>query len=176
MSEPHHGRYEFDDKLRRRLRQAFHEELDGGRQSAVLSWAAFGGTFGVARTLTHWIRRGHGPKSGGMSIGGRHFHHYNLGIAILAAIGGLAIRGVDRHVQRPATAVAYGVGTALIVDEAALLLDLEDVYWSAPGRISVDLAVGIIAAGGLAVAGLPFWPAATRELARTSRRLGTSSG
>jgi hypothetical protein len=167
-SNAHDGRYAFDDKLYRRLRQAFHDNLDGGRQSAVLAWASFGATFGIARGITHWIRSGHGPKSGGMSLGGKHFHHYNLGIAILTGIGGLAIRGVKEHVERPATAVAYGVGTALIVDEAALLLDLEDVYWSAPGKVSVDLAIGIIAAGGLAVAGLPFWAPAKDEIAKTS--------
>src|SRR5579875_2705683 len=166
MTARHDGRYAFDDKLRRRLRQVFHEELSGGRQSAVLAWASFGTTFGTARAVTHWIRSGHGPRSGGMSLGGKHFHHYNIGILILAGIGALAIRGVERHVQRPAAAVAYGIGTGLIVDEAALLLDLEDVYWSAPGQISVDLAVGIIAAGGLVIAGLPFWPRATREIAR----------
>jgi hypothetical protein len=167
MTENHTGRYAFDDNLRRRIRRAFHEELDGGRQSAVLAWSAFVVTFGVARGVTHWIRAGHGPQSGGLSLGGKHFHHYNIGIAILTGLGGLAIRGVDRHVQRPAAAIAYGVGTGLIVDEAALLLDLEDVYWSAPGRTSVDLAVGIIAVGGLAIAGAPFWPSATRELARS---------
>jgi hypothetical protein len=102
-----------------------------------------------------------------MSLGGKHFHHYNLGILILAGIGALAIRGAEQHVQRPVAAVAYGVGTGLIVDEAALLLDLEDVYWESSGRISVDLAIGIIAAGGLGIAGLPFWPSATREIAKT---------
>lgn len=167
MSESHEGRYELDDKLRRRIRRAFHDELSGRRQSAVLAWAAFGTTFGVARAITHWIRSGHGPKSGGMSLGGKHFHHYNLGILILTGIGALAINGVERHVERPAAAVAYGIGTGLIVDEAALLLDLEDVYWSAPGRISVDLAIGIIAIGGVGIAGLPFWPRATREITQT---------
>jgi hypothetical protein len=166
-SMPADGRYSFDDRLYERLRHVFHENLDGGRRSAVLAWASFGVTFGIARGVTHWIRGGHGPKSGGMSLGGKHFHHYNLGIGILTGIGALAIRGVHEHVERPATAVAFGIGTALITDEAALLLDLEDVYWSAPGKISVDLAIGIIAAGGLAIAGLPFWAPARQEIAKT---------
>ncbi|HTW21577.1 MAG TPA: hypothetical protein VME70_15385 [Mycobacteriales bacterium] len=169
MSQPHDGRFSFDDRLHRRIRRAFHEELDGGHQSAVLAWASFGATFGVARIITHWIRDGHGPKTGGMSIRGRHFHHYNIGIAMLMGIGALAIRGV-RRVERPGTAVAFGVATGLIIDEAALLLDLEDVYWSAPGRLSVDLAVGIFAAGGLGIAGLPFWPSFSRELSHSVRR------
>ena len=44
------------------------------------------------------------------------------------------------------------------------LLDLEDVYWKAEGRESVDFAIGLIAAGGTIVAGMPFWPHAHRVL------------
>jgi len=43
-------------------------------------------------------------------------------------------------------------------------LDLQDVYWSKQGRTSVDLAIGVIALGGLAIAGIPLWPALTKEL------------
>ena len=105
-----------------------------------------------------------------MSLRGRHFHHYNLGIVILAVLGGLGIRGIEKHVERPAAAIAYGIGTGLIVDEAALLLDLEDVYWEKSGHVSVDLAVALIAAGGLGVAGARFWPDARREVAETVKR------
>ena len=55
-----------------------------------------------------------------------------------------------------------------MVDELALLLDLEDVYWSHQGRESVDAAIGIIAAGGTFAAGLPFWPHARRALWRAA--------
>jgi hypothetical protein len=147
-----------------RVRHQFYAKLGPGQRSVVLAWSSFVVTFAVTRTLTHWIRDGHGPKSGGMSLGGKHFHHYNIGIALLTAIGAVAIRGEDRHRHHPVTAIAYGASTALIVDEAALLLDLEDVYWTQQGRTSVDIAVGVIAAGGVVVAGLPFWPAALREL------------
>jgi hypothetical protein len=96
----------------------------------VLSWAAFTTTFVGLRALTHWIRAGHGPSGGGMSVGGRHFHHYNIGIALLAVVGAVALRGAEKHRRHPVTAVAYGSATALIVDELALLLDLKDVYWA----------------------------------------------
>jgi hypothetical protein len=153
-----------DAPVQARVRHQFYEKLGPEQRSVVLAWGSFVATFAFVRTLTHWIRDGHGPKSGGMSLNGRHFHHYNLGIGLLTGVGALAIRGEDKHRHHPVTAVTYGVSTALIVDEAALLLDLEDVYWTSQGRTSVDLAIGIIAAGGLAVAGLPFWPAAVREL------------
>lgn len=145
---------------------AWYNRLGPGERSAVIAWGSFAGTFGFVRALTHWIRDGHGPAGGGLSLGGRHFHHYNIGIGMLTGIGAIAIRGAELHHRHPATAAAYGTATALIADEAALLLDLEDVYWAKQGRTSVDIAVGIIAVGGLTIAGMPFWPALATELRR----------
>jgi len=45
---------------------------------------------------------------------------------------------------------------ALIVDEFALLLDLWDVYWAREGRLSVDLGVGLVAAGGTTLSAIPL--------------------
>ena len=104
----------------------------------MISWATFTVTFAGLRVLTHWIHAGHGPKGGGISIGGRHFHHYNIGIALLSAIGAVGLREAEQQRRHPAVAVAYGAANALVVDELALLLDLEDVYWSHQGRESVD--------------------------------------
>ena len=111
-----------------------------------------------------------------MSVGGRHFHHYNLGIGLLAGIGAIALRGKDHHRHHPLTAASYGVANALIVDEAALLIDLKDVYWAKEGRTSVDIAVGVIAIGGLAVAGSSLWPAAVQELRPRNRRTFQTDG
>lgn len=147
-----------------RLRKQWGERLDPAEQSAVMSWAAFTAMFGGLRLLTHWIRGGHGPKGGGISLGGRHFHHYNIGIAMLSAIGAVGLRGSERRRRHPATAIAYGSANALVVDELALLLDLKDVYWASDGRKSVDVAITVIAAGGTFFAGLPFWPHARRAL------------
>lgn len=159
-----------DSAVTQRLGARWQSQLDPGQRSAVIAWASFAVTFAGVRALTHWIRDGHGPAGGGVSVGGRHFHHYNIGIALLTAIGAVALRGRERHRHHPVTAVAYGAGTALIVDEAALLIDLQDVYWAREGRTSVDLAVGVIAVGGLALAGSSFWPAAVRELRPLARR------
>jgi hypothetical protein len=144
----------------RRVRVAWEKKLDPGKRSAVWAWCAFTLTFGGVRALTHWIKAGHGPAGGGVSMGGKHFHHYNIGIAMLATLGLVALRGTERHRRHPVAAVAYGAGSALIVDELALLLDLQDVYWAKEGRTSVDVAVGVIGLGGLATAGFEFWPAA----------------
>ena len=147
-----------------RLRREWHHRLKPAEQSAVISWATFTVMFAGLRVLTHWIHAGHGPEGGGISIGGRHFHHYNIGIALLSAVGAIGLRGEDRWRRHPVVAMTYGAANALVVDELALLLDLQDVYWSRQGRESVDAAIGIIAAGGAFFAGLPFWPHARRAL------------
>jgi hypothetical protein len=153
-----------DQHLWAKLRTEWHARLEPGQQATVLAWAAFTFTFAGLRGLTHWIHAGHGPSGGGINVGGRHFHHYNVGIALLAAVGAVGLRGTERKRRHPAAAIAFGSANALIVDEMALLLDLKDVYWAADGRKSVDAAVGMIAAGGTFVAGMPFWPHAQRAL------------
>jgi hypothetical protein len=146
------------------LRKEWHTRLEPGEQATVLAWAGFTVTFAGLRALTHWIHAGHGPEGGGINLGGRHFHHYNLGIALLASVGAVGLRGSEEQRRHPVAAVAFGAANAMIADELALLLDLEDVYWKAEGRESVDFAIGLIAAGGTIVAGMPFWPHARRAL------------
>ena len=144
------------------LRTAYHEELDPGGRSAVLSWLSFTGTFALVRGITYSIRAGRGPFRN-LSAGGEHLHHYLWGIGLLAGIGGVAVHGEDRHRRHPFVAVGYGAGLALIVDEFALLLDLEDVYWARQGRVSVDLAVAGIATAGSYFAALPVLRALHRD-------------
>jgi hypothetical protein len=147
-----------------RLKDEWDRRLQPGEQSVVIAWSSFTATFAGVRALTHWIHDGHGPSGGGISLGGHHFHHYNIGIAGLATIGAIALRGGERHRRHPATAAAYGSALALIVDELALLIDLKDVYWAREGRASVDAAITLAAVGATVAAGLPFWPHARRVL------------
>jgi hypothetical protein len=147
-----------------RVKDEWGRRLEPGEQAVVIAWSSFTATFAGVRALTHWIRDGHGPAGGGIAFGGNHFHHYNIGIGMLAAVGAVALRGEERHRRHPVTAVAYGSALALVVDELALLLDLKDVYWARDGRKSVDAAVIFVASGATFVAGLPFWPHAQRAL------------
>jgi len=78
-----------------RLGHEFSQRLNPAEQAAVLSWASFTAMFTGLRVLTHWIHRGHGPKGGGISVGGRHFHHYNIGIALLSAVDAEVGRTTD---------------------------------------------------------------------------------
>jgi glutamate/tyrosine decarboxylase-like PLP-dependent enzyme len=42
-------------------------------------------------------------------------------------------------------AIPFGVGVALVLDESALLLELDDVYWTEEGVLSVQIAFAAIA-------------------------------
>jgi len=138
----------------RAVQTAYHEELDKGQRSALLSWLSFTTTFAAVRGITWSIRAGKGPFHN-ITAGGEHLHHYMWGIGMLTGVGAIGVHGEDKQRRHPAVAVCYGTGLALIVDEFALLLDLRDVYWAKQGRISVDVAVGAIALAGSYFAALP---------------------
>jgi hypothetical protein len=136
------------------VRSAYREELESGAQAAVLSWTSFTTTFAAVRAVTYGIRNGVGPMRN-LNVGGEHLHHYMWGIAMVAGVGGVAVRGSEAARRHPSVALVYGAGLALIVDEFALLIDLKDVYWAKEGRLSVDIGVGVVALGGTAVAAAP---------------------
>jgi hypothetical protein len=122
------------------VRDAYRSELDSSQQSALISWLAFTTTFSAVRGVTHAIKAGKGPFRN-LSLGGEHLHHYMWGIGMVSGVGAVAVRGTEELRRHPVTALSYGTGLALIVDEFALLLDLKDVYWAKQGRVSVDLAI-----------------------------------
>jgi hypothetical protein len=153
----------------RALRAAVHEELDAGQRSALYSWLSFTGTFATLRGITWSIRAGKGPF-GNLSVGGEHLHHYMWGIGMLAGVGAIGVHGTEEQRKHPALAVSYGSGLALIVDEFALLLDLRDVYWAKQGRISIDLAIGGIAAAGSYFAALPVLRRMRSDIRRRAGR------
>lgn len=152
---------------RQEVRTAYLEELGPAERAALLSWLGFATTFSVARGVTHSIRDGKGPFHD-LSKGGVHLHHYLWGIAMLTGVGAVAVHGEDERRRHPSVALTYGVGLGLIVDEFALLVDLEDVYWSKKGRLSVEVGVGAIALGGTVLAGLPV----LQRLVRNRRHSG----
>jgi hypothetical protein len=152
-------------QLPRDVRTAYHEELGPAERAALLSWLGFATTFGAVRGITHAIKDGKGPFRD-MSTGGVHLHHYLWGIAMLTGVGAVAVHGEDERRRHPSVALSYGVGLGLIVDEFALLVDLEDVYWSKKGRLSVEIGTGLIGAGGTVLAALPV----LQRLARNRRQ------
>ncbi len=102
--------------------------------------SGFAGAFALARLSTGGIRSGWWPF-GDVRIGGRHIHHFVPGIVLAFASGTAALLSDDR--DRQATlAVPFAAGAGLVFDEAALLLDLRDVYWTREGLLSVQLSLG----------------------------------
>jgi hypothetical protein len=116
---------------------------DARRERVFLASVGFYLAFALVRGITHAIRAGVGPFHD-VSAGGLHIHHLVWGILLLLGIGylwllqiGTTGDGPSRRLSR-LTAVLYGVGAALTLDEFALWLRLQDVYWSRQGRESVD--------------------------------------
>lgn len=137
------------------VRAGYTEELGPHERTALQSWLGFSASFCTARGIAHAIKDQAGPFRN-VSIGGVHLHHYMWGIGLLAVAGAVAIHGPAKWRRSPAVAIAYGVGLGLIADEFALLTDLEDVYWSKQGRLSVEVGVSLIAAGGTVLTALPI--------------------
>ncbi|WP_406209792.1 hypothetical protein OH807_39455 [Kitasatospora sp. NBC_01560] len=117
---------------------------------------AFVLTFGGTRAVTRLIRAGRGPFRD-MSVGGTHVHHQVYGIMAMLVAGAIEFSYRPGSPGVQILAVLFGAGAALTLDEFALWLHLEDVYWAREGRKSVDAAFLAVAVGLLLVAGFnPF--------------------
>ena len=111
--------------------------------------SGFLGTFALVRLTTWAIREGKGPFRN-VEVGGRHIHHFVPGIVIAFASGilGLLVRQGRADTR---AAVTMGIGMGLTFDEAALLLDMRDVYWSREGLLSVQISLATGAALGATI-------------------------
>ncbi len=112
----------------------------------------FLGAFAIARLSTWGIRHGWWPFRE-VEVSGRHIHHFIPGILIAFGSGIVAITSRNEGVEST-LALPFGVGMGLTMDEAALLLDLEDVYWTRQGLLSVQLSLGITATLAATILGL----------------------
>jgi hypothetical protein len=111
--------------------------------------AGFLASFAFVRLSTWGIRDDWGPFRN-VSVGGRHIHHFVPGILIAFASGTTALL-TDNDALEDRLAVPMGVGMGLTFDEAALLLDLRDVYWTREGLLSVQLSLGATAILSIAI-------------------------
>jgi hypothetical protein len=107
--------------------------------------ASFAVTFGITRGITWYIREhgGLGPIQN-VVVGKRHIHHFIPGGVIALAAGGVAI-GMKGSDADKYLALPFGIGVALVLDESALLLELEDVYWTEEGVLSVQIVFAAMA-------------------------------
>jgi hypothetical protein len=127
------------------------------RENALFNLlTSFAGTFIAVRTVTYLLRRrrSFGPFRNVM-VGRRHIHHFVPGIMIAFGAGAAAILSRNELLE-PWLALIFGVGMGLTLDESALLLELEDVYWSREGLLSVQITLAVIAVLGALALGLRF--------------------
>jgi len=88
------------------------------------------------------------------SEGGLHVHHMVIGV-VLMVVAGLAEFALLPHgLWLQLIALLFGAGVALTLDEFALILRLQDVYWTTEGRLSVDAVIVAVCAGVLLVLGV----------------------
>jgi hypothetical protein len=120
--------------------------VDTGRLPLFCFFVAFLISFALVRLSVRMIRAQVRWWPGNVTTGGMHVHHMVFGVVVmfLAGVAGLAAPTANLD-WRAGAAAAFGVGTALVLDEFALILHLRDVYWTSAGRVSID-AVFIAAA------------------------------
>lgn len=131
--------------------------IDHDRLPLLVCFTAFIVTFVTTRVITRMIRSGRGPFKNNVSSGGLHVHHAIPGVILLATGAFTAIAvDLDSPWSIPA-GLFVGVGTSLVLDEFALILHLEDVYWEDEGRISVEMvSLAVCCLGLLLVGANPF--------------------
>lgn len=155
-------------RLRRpqaRVSESVRAELAHTERALLGILGSFAASLGGVRALTHTIHR-HGPLGPfrNLTVRRRHIHHFVPGIVLTFTSGAAAILSPQRR-SVCALAIPFGLGLALTLDEAALLLDLDDVYWSDEGRISLQIALGVLSA----------LSTLTLAVRRADRRAGRSS-
>jgi hypothetical protein len=155
----------------RDLRSLYYKHFgDRRKERQLFSTGAFFTTFALVRTITHAIKAERGPFRN-ITPGGRHIHHMTFGIAGLLTVGYLWMLEIGINEERwpsRVTAGAFGSGAALTLDEFALWLNLEDVYWAKQGRESIDAVVVFGSLLSLSVIGRGF----LTELLRTGEPRG----
>jgi hypothetical protein len=127
------------------------------RENAMFNlFSSFVITLITARAITMTLRdrRRFGPFRN-LELGRRHIHHFVPGIAIAFTTGAVAIVSRSEKLE-PWLAVPFGIGMGLTLDESALLLELDDVYWSEEGIVSVEIGLAATALLAAIALGLRF--------------------
>lgn len=132
---------------------------DRGQRAGFILLGSFLAAFLFIRTSARLIRS---PKvtwwPGSVTTkGGLHLHHLVWGIVLILVSGFLDFALQPASPGLEILAAAFGIGAGLTLDEFALWIHLEDVYWSQEGRSSIDAVVVATLLGGLIVLGIaPF--------------------
>ncbi|GIK76365.1 MAG: hypothetical protein EDQ89_05025 [Acidobacteria bacterium] len=123
-------------------------------RAEVALFNMFAGFVGVSlfiRVSTLGVREGW--WGGNVRLGGRHIHHFVPGILVAFCSGAGALISDDERIETT-LAIPFGIGVGLTFDEAALLLDLRDVYWSREGVLSVQVSLSVATFLGAVILGM----------------------
>ncbi|HEX8052411.1 MAG TPA: hypothetical protein VF517_05420 [Thermoleophilaceae bacterium] len=135
---------------------AGYQEMSTRANAAFNLLVSFVVTFVGVRTLT-WTLRSRdsiGPFRN-VILGRRHIHHYVPGIVLAFVSGAIAILTRNEDIE-PKLAIPFGAGMGLTLDESALLLELEDVYWNREGLLGVQVSLAVAALFGALSLGVRF--------------------
>jgi len=122
----------------------WQDQIASNDQEAIfLVLVGFLVSFGLIRMSTRLMRSPKVPWWPGsiVSDGGLHVHHHVFGIVIMMIAGSVGFALDGDSLGFNLCALAFGIGIGLTIDEFALWLHLEDVYWSEEGRRSIDATV-----------------------------------
>lgn len=129
--------------------------LETGRLPLFCFFVAFIVTFVVTRANVRLIRADVSWWFKNVRLGELHIHHVVFGVVLMLVGGVVSFAVPDGHDGLYAVAAAvFGIGSALVLDEFALILHLRDVYWAEEGRASVDAVFVAIGLTGLLLLGV----------------------
>ncbi len=146
-----------------------------GRLPLFCFFVAFVLGFGFIRLSVRLIRAQVRWWPGNVVTGAVHVHHMVFGVVFMG-VGGVAELAAPVYSLgwRSAAAAVFGLGTALVLDEFALILHLRDVYWSNEGRVSIDAV--FVAGGVTALLLMGITPVGVKNVADYQRLLPVTPG
>ncbi len=133
--------------------------VENNQQAVFLMLVGFLGSFIFIRISTRIMRSDKVSWWPGsvVSEGGVHVHHLVFGIVTMMAAGTAAFATLGYSPWFEVFALLFGIGMGLTIDEFALWVHLEDVYWAEEGRRSIDATVIAVVVVALIMFGLrPF--------------------
>jgi hypothetical protein len=129
-----------------------------GTEGLFLVFVGFILSFSFIRMSTRLMRSPKVPWWPGsiVSEGGVHVHHLAFGIVAMMIAGAVGFTVLGEQPYTDICAFVFGVGLGLTIDEFALWIYLDDVYWAEEGRSSIDATV--IAASAMFLILIGFSP------------------
>lgn len=141
------------------ITHAYDKEIQvPGKELAFLILIAFLCSFGFIRSSAHMIKAQVSWWPGNVETkSGTHIHHLVWGILLMMAFGYVGIAIADGSPWEEMAAILFGIGMGLTLDEFALWLNLQDVYWADKGRQSIDAVIVATTLIIITLLGLTLW-------------------